>query len=163
MIEINFFSSSRMQAVQVKYGDHQKYICYEGQLTFRSFLDCGEWKMWLILHNNLWNNILGILIKLRVIGINSERSSKCWGYDIQLRMTFFFSTNEQHLSISLGTLFYLCSDQEILHSNLGLKSLWWIKDWSWWGGVWVSSKETRPWCAGDLFTPRPKSWWWVAY
>ncbi|KAI4832135.1 hypothetical protein KUCAC02_015112 [Chaenocephalus aceratus] len=29
-----------MQAVRVKYKDHQKYICYEGQLTFKSFLDC---------------------------------------------------------------------------------------------------------------------------
>ncbi|KAK1894134.1 cytochrome c oxidase subunit 2 [Dissostichus eleginoides] len=29
-----------MQTVRVKYKDHQKYICYEGQLTFKSFLDC---------------------------------------------------------------------------------------------------------------------------
>ncbi|KAK9538043.1 hypothetical protein VZT92_005604 [Zoarces viviparus] len=29
-----------MQAVRVKYRDRQKYICYEGQLTFKSFLDC---------------------------------------------------------------------------------------------------------------------------
>lgn len=28
-----------MQAVHVKYRDCQKYICYEGQLTFKSFLD----------------------------------------------------------------------------------------------------------------------------
>ncbi|XP_032386248.1 uncharacterized protein LOC116698425 [Etheostoma spectabile] len=32
--------SSRMQALRVKYRDHQKYICFEGQLTFKSFLDC---------------------------------------------------------------------------------------------------------------------------
>ena len=31
-----------MQAVRVKYKDRQKYICYEGQLTFKSFLECGE-------------------------------------------------------------------------------------------------------------------------
>ncbi|XP_071327488.1 uncharacterized protein [Trachinotus anak] len=30
----------RMQAVRVKYGDRQKYICYEGQLTYKSFLEC---------------------------------------------------------------------------------------------------------------------------
>ncbi|XP_038823645.1 uncharacterized protein LOC120023664 [Salvelinus namaycush] len=36
---MNFFLSSRMQAVRVKYRDCQKYICYEGQLTFESFLD----------------------------------------------------------------------------------------------------------------------------
>ncbi|XP_076605650.1 uncharacterized protein LOC143332212 [Chaetodon auriga] len=29
-----------MQAVRVKYQDRQKYICYEGQLTFKSFLEC---------------------------------------------------------------------------------------------------------------------------
>ncbi|KAJ8364593.1 hypothetical protein SKAU_G00134240 [Synaphobranchus kaupii] len=29
-----------MPAVRVKYRDRQKYICYEGQLTFTSFLDC---------------------------------------------------------------------------------------------------------------------------
>ncbi|KAM6929555.1 uncharacterized protein PEZ65_008774 [Lycodopsis pacificus] len=31
---------NRMQAVRVKYRDRQKYICYERQLTFKSFLDC---------------------------------------------------------------------------------------------------------------------------
>ncbi|KAK7879253.1 hypothetical protein WMY93_033966 [Mugilogobius chulae] len=31
---------SVMQAVRVKYKDRQKYICYEGQLSFSSFLEC---------------------------------------------------------------------------------------------------------------------------
>ncbi|CAJ1048219.1 uncharacterized protein LOC115584563 isoform X3 [Xyrichtys novacula] len=29
-----------MRAIRVKYGDRQKYICYEGQLTFKCFLEC---------------------------------------------------------------------------------------------------------------------------
>ncbi|XP_030277922.1 uncharacterized protein LOC115584563 isoform X4 [Sparus aurata] len=41
IIDINFLPlSSRMQAVRVKYRDRQKYICYEGQLTFKCFLEC---------------------------------------------------------------------------------------------------------------------------
>ncbi|CAJ1048213.1 uncharacterized protein LOC115584563 isoform X3, partial [Xyrichtys novacula] len=29
-----------MRAIRVKYGDRQKYICYEGQLTFKCFMEC---------------------------------------------------------------------------------------------------------------------------
>ncbi|XP_030277920.1 uncharacterized protein LOC115584563 isoform X2 [Sparus aurata] len=35
-MELHFW----MQAVRVKYRDRQKYICYEGQLTFKCFLEC---------------------------------------------------------------------------------------------------------------------------
>ncbi|CAL8258127.1 unnamed protein product [Arctogadus glacialis] len=33
-------AGTRMHAVRVKYRERQKYICYEGQLTFKSFLEC---------------------------------------------------------------------------------------------------------------------------
>lgn len=43
VIDMTFpFLLSRMQAVRVKYGDCQKYDCYEGQLTFQGFLECGK-------------------------------------------------------------------------------------------------------------------------
>ena len=136
-----------------EYRDRQKYICYEGQLTFKCFMGCGEWKMLsptemrcFFLHTcskgGCWPFLHGsIVFSWRQVCMAKTLCKFIWRCVCRLYSVnhFVFGTSDH----------WMCVVHQIFFSPVMFLTAFWVQHIWWW--VFLNLLKTNGWYCALLF------------